>query len=86
MGQPLYRKVLSVKTQRGRPFELFKLPKRFIQPLVKQDGSLNLKIKFVKEHTLTACAQYLQTKIFEFQASPQGQDPSSSGGNSLFLF
>ena len=36
----------------------------------------------MKEHTLTACAQYLQTKIFEFQSS-QGRDPSDS---SLFLF
>jgi len=47
--------------------QLFSLPKQAIAPLVQQDGSLNLKIKFVKQVSLTASAFYLQSKIEEFK-------------------
>ena len=40
--------------------------KHEIQPFIHPDGTLNLKIKFVKENTLTACAQFLQSRIDQF--------------------
>ena len=42
------------------------MTKHEIQPFINPDSTLNLKIKFVKEHTLTACAQFLQARIDQF--------------------
>ena len=70
----LPEQILPLKTQRGRPVDLFTLPKAILLPLVNSEGLLCLKIRFEKECSLTACANYLQSKIDRFVESRQHHD------------
>ena len=63
--------ILTFKTQRGRAFELFNLPKLIVSQLVQTDSSLNFKIRFEKLPALSACAQYLQAKVDRFVSQSQ---------------
>ena len=60
-------KLVTIKARKGRPQELFSLPKSSIVPLIQPDGALNLKIKFARESQLTASAQFLQSKLDQFE-------------------